>query len=156
MDIEKVPFDVGRERRRYARLAASSEARLIAKNGAPHHALPGRVLNVSPTGICYELGKQYALAAGDSATVVWRVPPELGYTLRPKTYKLTGTIVRVAAAEGAVYTLGIKFAKLLPEQVQRINTRPQRLSAVAMAISASCIDVGSITTAQSAKAIRPL
>ncbi len=128
------PIDLARERRRYARVAAHNEARLVIPEGSRHRTVAGAIRDVSPTGICFEIGTQHALQLGDTATVVWDIPPSLGYTLHPKSYKLTGSVVRVTTTDGVGYTLGIKFTRLVPEQVQRIETRPQRLSAVAMAV----------------------
>jgi len=122
------------ERRRYGRLVVTGDAQLVVPEGSRHRTIAGKIRDVSATGIRFEAETQHALQLGDSAIVVWDVPPQLGYTLHPKSYKLTGTIARVDTADGMGYSLGIKFTRLIPEQAQQVDTRPQRVSAVVMAV----------------------
>ncbi len=124
----------GRERRRYSRTVTTGDAQIVVPDGRRHRTITGQISDVSPSGVRFKLETQHVLQLGDQATVVWDIPPQLGYTLHPRSYKFTGSIVRVDSTDGASYTLGIKFTRLIPEQVQRVDTRPERTGAVTVAI----------------------
>jgi len=117
------------DRRRYPRLIVSGDIAVLVPGVHPATPISGKLLNVSLTGVSFEPATQHALQLGDSATFVWTPNPAVGYTRKPRAYKLTGQVVRITP-DGL---LGIRFHKLIPEQIQRVDTRPQRMAAVVMA-----------------------
>lgn len=121
------------DRRRYPRLATSAVAELVIPKTVKDKRFPGRIGDVSPNGISFDLGRAYTLKAGDEAVVSWTLPPTLGFTATPRSYQFKGTVVRVSSSPQG-YTYGIRFSRLIPEQILRTETRPQRHSAVGMAL----------------------
>ena len=117
------------DRRRYPRIVLSGDTAVLVPRAPSATPISGKLLNASLTGLSFEPATRPDLLPGDSAAVVWTPSPALGYTRKPRPYKLTGQVVRVTT-EGA---FGIRLHKLVPEQIQRIDTRPQRLAAVFMA-----------------------
>ena len=124
----------GPERRRYPRQDALLAGQLIFYNAQGHRQIVGKIRDVSPSGLSFESNLDKPPELGTETTVVWVVPPHMGFAPTPKKYRFTGTVVRQITTGDFGYTLGIRLSHLIPEQIKQREARPQREAAVAMAI----------------------
>ena len=112
---------------------------IIFYNAQGHRQIAGKIRDVSPTGLCFESNLDKPPEPGTETTVVWTVPPHLGFSPVSKKYRFSGTVVRQITTGDFGYSLGIRLSHLIPEQIKQREARPQREAAVAMAVAVAIL-----------------
>lgn len=119
--------------RRYPRFYCPQAASIeIAHQGGFQPAM-AKIRDISLGGACLESERPLALAPGDTARFLWRIPPgihfpfvaELGKAHPSKKYKFSATVSRAESSQH-VHQYAIKFTRLIPEQIEQIETRSYR------------------------------
>lgn len=119
--------DSEESRRRYMRSSLAQAATLTTGRWFRKRSISAKLVNISLTGATVELGQESDGARpGDGISVICELPTDLGFPIRPKKYKLPGTLVRKESISGESQRYSIKFRRLIPERVQQIESRPQR------------------------------
>jgi hyaluronan synthase len=120
------PGDPALDQRRYPRTLFGGDVDVIAGRWLGRRRLRGQVRDASPTGITVELDGE-PLSAGTPVRVRWQIPAGLCDEPLPKRrVTLHGQVTRANAPQGRAAVYGIRFDRLVAENVIRHREHPYR------------------------------
>jgi hyaluronan synthase len=119
---EKTAAGIPPKRRRHFRSHCLKDATLRV-NGS---RIPSQVRDSSPAGVCLEVEKNHRLLLGEKVALDWSVDEVDGSALS-RHCLIGGIVVRIGKEEGVSQAYGIKFQRLINEQLALESSRLQKI-----------------------------
>ena len=113
------------EQRRSVRYEFLSSALVEIKTWKGRRRVDGIIHEASEKGLRLELKEEHILSEGDSVSILWKVPPVMGYATAATKCSSAGTIIRTRTHAKQPNIYGIRFDQALDEQLAKSGSRYQ-------------------------------